>query len=384
MRDPGTARDDSMTAGRAFLAQSGPLLLAFLAFCALAALRMMSLRLMKSEGAIPWDLWFFSSFGRSVVRFAPVLVLVVAVVQRVRRPVWQAPAIAAAVLVGCGIGWLMTIWLEVGINPVAAFAASWTSWLHWGGPTMMVNLCALAGLGAAVYVFHVRSIEAEYAAQREEIRRIDLERQMGEARLQVMEAQIEPHFLFNSLANVQRLYQTDPSAGRAMLRQLSRYLSAALPRMRETDATLGRELELTTAYLSVQQIRMGRRLAFDIDVPDALKAAPIPPMMLTTLAENAIRHGLAPLPEGGYLRISAQAEGGTLRLQVADTGRGFEAHAGAGVGLANIRARLQGHYGASARLALTRNSPRGVTATVVLPWGGETNATTPSNLPTMA
>jgi LytS/YehU family sensor histidine kinase len=284
------------------------------------------------------------------------------------------PAIIAAVLVGGIIGWLLGgAWLELGIDPVSAIAGLPVNWLkEWGLPGILSSFYTMSGLLAAIYFFYVRAIETEDASRREELRRIDLERQMSEARLKVMEAQIEPHFIFNALANVQRLFETDPTAGNAMLHQLSRYLSAALPRMREAESTLGREVELTTAYLSVQQIRMGRRLVFDIDVPDELKSAAIPPMMLTTLAENAVRHGLGPLPEGGYLRISAQAEGDLLRLQVADTGRGFEAHAGAGVGLANIRARLAAQFGAHARLAITRNSPRGVTATIVLPRAAAT------------
>jgi signal transduction histidine kinase len=360
-------QDDGVVKRASFLGFEAPLLFGFLALCALTALRMTILRAMETDGDAPWVWLFISSFGRSFVRYTAAFVLVVVVLKRVRSTAWQVPAIIAAVIVGAVIGWLLTAWLELGVDPVSAIAGLPVNWKDWGVPGILTNFCTMSGLLAAIYVFYVRAIKTEDESRREELRRIDLERQMSEARLKVMEAQIEPHFIFNALANVQRLFETDPTAGNAMLRQLSRYLSAALPRMREAESTLGREVELTTAYLSVQQIRMGRRLVFDIDVPDELKSATIPPMMLTTLAENAVRHGLGPLPEGGYLRISARAEGDLLRLQVADTGRGFEAHAGAGVGLANIRARLAAQYGAHARLAITRNSPRGVTATIVLP-----------------
>jgi LytS/YehU family sensor histidine kinase len=113
---------------------------------------------------------------------------------------------------------------------------------------------------------------------------------------------------------------------------------------------------------------MGRRLAFEIDVPEALREVNVPSMMLTTLAENAIKHGLGPLPEGGFLRISARADDHRLRLIVADTGRGFEASSGTGVGLANIRARLAALYCGAARLVLVENAPRGVSATIELPF----------------
>ena len=374
-------QDDGVVKRASFLGVEAPLLFGFLALCALTALRLAIVGAMESDGDAPWVWLFISSFGRSFVRYTAAFVLVVVVLKRVRSTAWQVPAIIAAVIVGALIGWLLTVWLEFGVDPVSAIAAIIlpVNWEYWGlpgdtrnqiaadAPGILTSFCTLSGLLAAIYVFYVRAIKSEDESRREELRRIDLERQMSEARLKVMEAQIEPHFIFNALANVQRLFETDPTAGNAMLRHLSRYLSAALPRMREAQSTLGREVELTTAYLSVQQIRMGRRLVFDIDVPNELEAATIPPMMLTTLAENAVRHGLGPLPEGGYLRISARAEGDLLRLQVADTGRGFTAHAGTGVGLANIRARLAAQYGAHARLAITRNSPRGVTATIVLP-----------------
>jgi LytS/YehU family sensor histidine kinase len=190
---------------------------------------------------------------------------------------------------------------------------------------------------------------------------------MAEARLQVLQAQIEPHFLFNTLANVRRLYQTDLAAGRAMLDNLMRYLEVALPHMRAERSTVAGELSLVEAYLHVQRIRMGRRLTFRIDVPAPLHALEVPPMMLLTLVENAIKHGLNPLPEGGAIEIRARREGDRLRLDVTDDGRGFQATSGGGTGLANIRARLAAMHGDEASLTLTENEPHGVTATLELP-----------------
>lgn len=227
------------------------------------------------------------------------------------------------------------------------------------------------GVLAIGYVFFLRAQSAQVQARTAELRRGALETQQLATRLRLLQAQVEPHFLFNTLSNVRRLAQTDAGAGRAMLAHLSRYLRAALPRMREHETTLAEELDLVTAYLGVQKIRMGERLDTAVDVPASLKSARVPPMMLATLVENAIKHGIAPLAEGGTIRVSAEATGGTLLLRVADDGRGFTATSGSGVGLANIRARLAALYGERASLRLESNSPRGVVASVALPMAAE-------------
>jgi hypothetical protein len=222
--------------------------------------------------------------------------------------------------------------------------------------------------------------EAEHAAAAEQVT-IDAERmdrEAAEARLQMLEAQIEPHFLFNTLAHVRRFYETDRDAGAHMMRHLKAYLSIALPQMREGTATLGREIDHVVAYLGIQQIRMGRRLAYDIDVPEELRDARLPPLMVLTLVENAVKHGLTPLPEGGRIDVRAKSAGGRLRIDVIDTGRGFAKSEGGGTGLANIRARLASTYGSAARFALALNQPIGVIATIELPFEPATPPVAPS------
>jgi LytS/YehU family sensor histidine kinase len=152
-----------------------------------------------------------------------------------------------------------------------------------------------------------------------------------------------------------------------MMENLKHYLAVALPQMRASESTLGREIDHVMAYLNIQQIRMGRRLAFAIDVPAELTEARLPPLMLLTLVENAIKHGLGPLPEGGRIDVRASTEGGRLSIQVADTGQGFVKAGGGGTGLANIRARLASQFGASAKFSLALKSPHGVVATLALP-----------------
>jgi LytS/YehU family sensor histidine kinase len=244
------------------------------------------------------------------------------------------------------------------------------------GPAFMVSAFITWFIPAAAlvagYVFYLHTRAVREQANAAELQRAALEKQQLETRLRLLQAQIEPHFLFNTLSNVRRLCQSDGVAGRAMLTQLARYLRAALPRMRDQDACLADEIELVSAFLGVQKVRMGARLESSLEVPAPLLHARVPSMMLATLVENAIKHGIGPLAEGGTIRIAAVREGETLLLSVADTGHGFAAASGSGVGLANIRARLAGLYGERAALRLEANSPRGVVATITLPWtGGE-------------
>jgi signal transduction histidine kinase len=230
------------------------------------------------------------------------------------------------------------------------------------------------GVAASVtllFELHRRESASIATMQRAEIDRVTFDRAMQAARLAVLRAQIEPHFLFNTLANVRRLYQTDIAAGRDMLAHLMRYLEVALPRMREERSTLGRELALVESFLEVQRIRMGRRLAYVLDVAPQLHGLEVPPMMLLTLVENAIKHGLNPLPEGGHIDMRAQRESeAVLRIEVADDGRGFCDGGSAGTGLANIRARLAAQYGDAAQLHLLEAEPRGVRAVLTLPARG--------------
>ncbi len=209
---------------------------------------------------------------------------------------------------------------------------------------------------------------ARAALEETECRRQSLQGQMVEARLTALQAQIEPHFLFNTLANVKRLYETAPAQGQEMLASLINYLRAALPSMRQSGSTLSRELELARSFLTILKMRMRERLSFSIDHDPALENARVPPMVLPTLVENAIKHGLSPLPQGGNIDIRARRAGEDLIVEVHDNGIGFSSSAGSGVGLANTRSRLAALYGSRASLQLASASPRGVMASIRCRW----------------
>jgi LytS/YehU family sensor histidine kinase len=184
--------------------------------------------------------------------------------------------------------------------------------------------------------------------------------------VQVMRAQIEPHFLFNTLANVRRLINTDSAAAKAMLGHLTQYLSAMLPRMRTARSTLGDEVAFALAYLNVHEIRMGARLTVRTDVDATLSPLAFPPMMLVTLVENAIRHGIDPSEQGGRIDVGARRDAGGAEVQVwvEDSGVGLHETAQPGTGLANLRARLAAFYGPSARLELLESASHGVRAQI--------------------
>ena len=236
-----------------------------------------------------------------------------------------------------------------------------------------------------IKISYKRQVQAQAeAAQAVEVAESEaLKRQVVEARMAAMQAQIEPHFLFNTLASIDHLIEVDPPRASQMQKNLIALLRAAMPTLRETDGAatgqsrdLGRELAVIRPYLEILKVRMEERLATEIDVPDGLLSAEFPTMMLQTLVENAVKHGLEPKPEGGKLVIKAEIVHGKLALTVQDSGLGFgqAATAGTGVGLANIRERLQLLYGTKAGLTIGENPGGGTRVTLSVPYRPVGNA----------
>jgi sensor histidine kinase YesM len=196
-----------------------------------------------------------------------------------------------------------------------------------------------------------------------------------EARMAAMQAQIEPHFLFNTLASIDHLIEVDPPRASKMQKNLISLLRASMPALREGGTDLARELAVVRPYLEILKVRMEERLQIDVNVSEGLESAEFPPMMLQSLVENAIKHGLEPKPEGGTLSVTAEIVHGKLAVSVADTGVGFgrAATAGTGVGLTNIRERLKLLYRSAAEVRIAENKPAGTRVTIVVPYRTQNN-----------
>jgi len=235
------------------------------------------------------------------------------------------------------------------------------------GPIPGLDSVAAATLQAiaTAYRSSARTTGDALARQQTDDARLDAE--LKQSRLQLLRAQIEPHFLFNTLATVRTLGRIDPAAAVDMIDNLMRYLSESLPKLRQDETTLADEQQLVVAYLRIHQIRMGSRLHFDFVLPPDLRQVRIPTMILLTLVENALKHGVQSAIAGGTIQVSAARDGAMLLLKVADSGKGMSVTEGNGTGLANIRQRLTMRYGERAALTLVPQEPRGTIATVLVP-----------------
>ncbi|MFB9243861.1 histidine kinase [Massilia antarctica] len=235
-----------------------------------------------------------------------------------------------------------------------------------------ISLLVLALFATKALVGGKKRAEAETQTANAAAERESMQRQLSEARMQMMQAQVEPHFLFNTLASVEYLIETDPPRASAMQRSLIQYLRAVLPQMRDNAVVtnLGREADMVKAYLSLLKMRMEERLRVDMQIPEGLRSAAFPPMMLQSMVENAIKHGLECKPEGGSLRILAEVAHNKLRVIVSDDGVGFGVFPsdGTGLGLMTIRERLKLLHGDLGQLHIAANVPSGVIATIEVPY----------------
>jgi hypothetical protein len=238
--------------------------------------------------------------------------------------------------------------------------------------TSFVWLLVLTLFGTKALVGGKKRAEAATQSANAAAERESMQRQLSEARMQMMQAQVEPHFLFNTLASVEHLIETNPPRASAMQRSLIQYLRAVLPQMRDSTlvTNLGREADMVSAYLNLLKMRMEERLTVDMQIPDGLRSAAFPPMMLQSMVENAIKHGLECKPEGGTLKVSAEVAHNKLRVTVMDDGVGFGVMPsnGTGLGLTNIRERLKLLHGDVGQLHIAANSPSGVIATIEVPY----------------
>lgn len=269
-------------------------------------------------------------------------------------------------------------WLESGNNQILATVspgsetcsvtlicepdrAAWTDWFLVDNGT---NLETAEAVGRAISRRIADSRKQEKASAQQTV----TEKELTVAKLNLLHAQVEPHFLYNTLASAQLLTRSDPASADVMLGNLITYLRHSLPKTEDAPSTIGAELERAKAYLDIMKIRMGSRLSFQIEVPDYLKPVLFPTMMMQTLVENAIKHGLEPKTGGGTIWILARAHENNVAVTIADDGRGFSAEgAGTGIGLRNVRERLRLAYGNNANFHIVANFPSGVAATITVP-----------------
>lgn len=319
---------------------------------------------LQFDSLLPWVIELARHTRQSLISSLSILLCIALASALAER--WQASerqamwAEGLAVLPGAALG----AELRLLVGAQAGQPMAWAWWAY------TVGLWAMLGwLGQGLL-----RLAREEAAARQRLLLAQREHASSatgelEASLSALQAQIEPHFLFNTLATVKRLYETDPDQGREMMTHLTAYLRSALPSLRQRQGPLGEELALVQHYLNILQMRMGPRLSFSIDSAPGLARAAIPPMAVLTLVENAVKHGLSPLPQGGHIAVQArEGPAGELVVEVTDSGQGFQGQGGSGVGLANTRARLSALHGSAAALELEAHAERpGVTARLRLP-----------------
>jgi hypothetical protein len=306
------------------------------------------------------DGWLYIFRDRLIVATLITLPIVFLNVLRTQSPLLRSVLLAASVLTGAIVGeWLVRLLS----NQQDALGPLFTSALRWGAVAFAV--------ATTYYLWRASALSGEQLRQ-ESLRRQSVEQQLTNTRLTALRKQIEPHFLFNTLATVRRLHQTDSAAGAGMLAAFIDYLRRVLPMLECSEVALGDEINLIRAYLAVIQSRMMGRLAVTFQVPGELREVRFPPLALATLVENAIKHGLAPLPSGGTISITASSRDGQVEVVVADNGVGLkvDGSGGTGIGLYNVRARLATLYGAKSALQVQANQPTGVCATIRLPLAG--------------
>ena len=367
MLSPAFARVEAMTRSRTQRAWTVPpasLLLAGLVCVAVSTQFLFQGSILREWplGAIV-SAWAGNLWQAMLVAGVMLAVLTLAGHLPLRHGAARLAGLGLALLAGAYLGEWLLLWLQWGTWPTAGIEAILPRAIRW---------VPVAAVGAAILAGRERARQLSSRVHEIEIGRLQLDKEQRALQLQLLRSQIEPHFLFNTLATVRHLQRTDPARGQETLTGFIHYLKASLPAMRVSETTLGQELDLVRAYLAVLQVRMGDRLRFDIDLAHDLRDQRIPPFSVATLVENAIKHGLAGMPDGGSISIRAWREGHRLCVSVSDTGKGLAAASGTGTGLANLKARLRGLYGEDGTLSLAANSPSGLVATlqVTLPQPG--------------
>jgi Histidine kinase len=282
----------------------------------------------------------------------------------VRRQVSPFVLLPVAVPVGFFVGHKIAAWLgatdllaDVAHDPVHQWP-------------LLVRSLMVAVFATFFFLFYWRVETYRADLQSERRRAAEASQSETSARLALLQAQIEPHFLFNTLANAQSVIESDPKTAKLILEYLNQYLRVTLGRTRRSSSTLADEIGVVSSLLAISALRLGNRMRYSIQVPEGLKGVQLPPLLLQPLVENALKHGIEPAVNGGEILIEARSEQDSLYLRVTDTGVGLNASSPEGLGLANVRGRLSSLYGDRGRLALYNHDPHGVVAEVTMPLPG--------------
>ena len=273
------------------------------------------------------------------------------------------PGLQRWAVLGLALPFSIALGLTLGFELTGV--GSWSDSYVW--QTMLIGL--FFGIIASItYLLVERIGKLNDAVRQRQLQAVEQDKREMEAQLKMLQAQIEPHFLFNTLANVSSLIDSDAALSKRLLERLNDWLRVALTRARSDSSTLGDELDMLDNYLQILKIRFGERLRWQIGVDEAARRSVFPPMLLQPLVENAVRHGIEPKLGGGEILIRADVMRGKLRIEVSDSGAGLSGDADAGgAGLANVRARLAALFGTAGHLTLQDNPDGGVTATLELP-----------------
>jgi signal transduction histidine kinase len=315
-----------------------------------------------------WEASYAVLIGR-LLMISTALVVVFGVLERwpVKLPGWVSRWVLQVAGVAFAIPFVVA--LTYGLTTFGD-AQHW--WLDEGrmsgyGAMTMLSLLIAPWIAIAALLKQIRG-EAQRQALAFELERSEFERKEVDARLRLLQAQVEPHFLFNTLANVRELVDSGSPQASAVLANLIAYLRAAVPRLHEQATTMAQEIELVRAYLEVMHMRMPDRMQFTLDADDAALTLNCPPMTLLTLVENSVRHGIDPSEEGGRIEVRVRVRDGRCRAEVIDTGMGVtQSGGGLGTGLSNLRERLQLAFGGDAQLRLLPLQPHGTIAEVEFP-----------------
>lgn len=314
-------------------------------------------------GLLAWSGWFnaLNVFTLLIVAYLPVYLAVLLIARYVAQRVPLLVVALAILLVGALAAVLAVQlygWMNVRMNAVVTLPAYGAFVLAVGFATGMVL--------PELWQQHRRQVELRWLREREA--RVSLEKSLLESELRALQAQVEPHFLYNTLANVQYLIRHQPEQAERMLGHFVAYLRNVLPDWAAPVSTVGRECQLVADYLAIMAIRMGGRLRFEVHCPAELEALDFPPLMLISLVENAVRHGVEPKPGPGLIHVSAARSDDRLSLRVQDDGVGLGSDSsGSGVGLSNIRQRLAAMFGDAGRLSLETNESGGIDAELIVP-----------------